>query len=129
MKSIIISMTAAVGLMAAGSVFAADVPAAAEKFHCTTCHSVTEKKIGPSWTDISKFYNGKTAKSPTGKTLKDVIGSKTPEEYLLSKVSKGGYGVWGTQPMLANDDVYHQVSSAKQTDLTELVKFVLGLAK
>jgi len=129
MKSIVISMATAVSLLAASSVFAADVPAVAEKFHCTTCHSVTEKKIGPSWTDISKFYNGKMEKSPTGKTLGQVTAGESSEVYLLSKVSKGGYGVWGTQPMLANDDVYHQVSSAKQADLKELVKFVLGLAK
>jgi len=129
MKSTIISMTVAAGLMAAGSVLAAEVPAASEKFHCTTCHSVTEKKIGPSWMDISKFYNGKMEKSPTGKTLGQVTAGESSEVYLLAKVSKGGYGVWGKQPMIANDDVYHQPSTAKQADLKELIQFVMGLAK
>jgi cytochrome c len=129
MKSLIISMIAAAGLAAAGSALAAEVPAAAKKFECTTCHEVDKKKIGPSWMEISKFYNGKTEKTPAGKTLKEVLAGKTPEEWLLKKVATGGYGVWGTQPMLANNNVFHQPSEAKQEDIKKLVDFVLDLAK
>ncbi len=129
MKSIIVSMFAAAGLMAAGSVLAADVPPVTKKFDCRTCHSIDKKGVGPSWMDISKFYNGKMEKTPAGKTLQEATGGKAPEDYLLMKVDKGGAGNWGTQPMLANNNVYHQPSEAKQEDIKTLIEFILDLAK
>jgi cytochrome c551/c552 len=48
---------------------------------------------------------------------------------LIKKVSVGGHGNWGAQPMLANDNVYNQPSEAKQQDIKELVAYILSLAK
>jgi cytochrome c len=129
MKPIIVSMFAAAGLMAAGSVLAVDMPDIAKKNGCPTCHAIDHKVVGPSWMDVSKFYNGKMAKSVAGLTVNEATGGKAPEEFLVQKVSKGGHGNWGSASMIANDDVYHQPSEAKQGDIKELVEFILGLAK
>jgi cytochrome c551/c552 len=51
------------------------------------------------------------------------------DQFLEEKISKGGHGNWGSQPMLANDNVYHQQNPAKQADIKEMVKFILDLAK
>jgi len=122
-------MFAAAGLMAAGSVLAADVPAVAKKYDCITCHDVDKKKIGPSWMEISKFYNGKSEKTPSGRTVQEATGGEAADLFLEEKISKGGHGNWGNQPMLANDNVYHQQSPVKQADIKELVHYILDLAK
>ena len=51
-------------------------------------------------------------------------GDAKAEANLLTKVSKGGSGVWGTMPMPAND-----AAGTKQDDMKELVKFIISLAK
>lgn len=108
MKSILVSMIAAAGLMVAGSAMAVDMPAVAKKNNCTACHAIDKKLVGPSWMDISKKYKG----------------DKGAAAHLLTKVSKGGSGAWGTMPMPAND-----AAGTKQADMKELVSFILGLAK
>ena len=108
MKSIIVSMVAAAGLMVAGSVMATEMPELAKKNGCTACHAIDKKVVGPAWMDVSKKYKG-------------VAGI---EDLLIVKVSKGGSGNWGTVPMIANDP-----TGAKQPQIKELVEFVLGLAK
>jgi len=117
-------MFAAAGLMVAGSVLAADMPDAAKKNGCTACHAIDKKVVGPAWMDVSKFYNGKMEKSAGGKSVKEATGGKAPAEWLLTKVSKGGSGNWGSTPMIPNDP-----SGSKQADIKGLVDFVLGLAK
>jgi cytochrome c len=129
MKSISVSMLALASLMGAGSVLATDMPAAAKRNGCTTCHAIDRKVVGPSWMDVSAFYNGKMGKSPAGLTVNEATGGKNPKEFLIKKVSKGGHGNWGTAPMIANDDVFHQPSEVKQGEIKELVEFILGLAK
>lgn len=135
MKSIIVSMFAATGLVIAGSALAVDMPPLAKKHNCVACHAMDKKVVGPSWMDISKAYNsvGATgsAVNPTAykvtNKVADILAknnSKTAEEWLLKKVSKGGAGDWGTMPMPANDP-----SGAKAADLKELVKFIMGLDK
>ena len=106
MKSIIVSMVAAAGLMAAGSALAADMPAVAKKNNCTACHAIDKKVVGPAWMDVSKKYKGDAGAAA----------------HLDNKIAKGGKGVWGTMPMPANP----KVSDAERK---ELVDFVLGLAK
>jgi len=106
MKSIVISMIAAAGLMAAGSALAVDMPAVAKKNNCHACHTVDKKLVGPAWMDVSKKYKG-----DAGAAAK-----------LSDKVKKGGVGVWGTMPMPPNPKV-------SDADLKELTDFVLGLAK
>jgi cytochrome c551/c552 len=48
MKSIVVSMTVAAGLMIAGSAMAADMPDVAKKNNCTACHAIDKKVVGPS---------------------------------------------------------------------------------
>jgi len=108
MKSIIVSMTVAAGLMMAGSAMATDMPAVAKKNNCTACHAIDKKVVGPAWMDVAKKYKGDAG----------------AEAKLITKVSKGGSGVWGSMPMPAND-----AAGKKQADMKELVQFILGLAK
>lgn len=108
MKSIIASMFAAAGLMVAGGAAAAEMPALAKKHNCTACHAIDKKVVGPSWEDVAKKYKG-DAKA---------------EANLLTKISKGGSGVWGTMPMPPND-----AAGTKQDDMKELAKFIMSLAK
>ena len=117
MKSIIASMIAAAGLMAAGSAMATDMPDIAKKNNCTACHAIDKKVVGPAWADVAKKYKGQAKFTYNGKEM-------GLEEGLVMKVSKGGSGNWGSMAMPANDP-----SGAKQADIKELVKFVLGLAK
>jgi cytochrome c len=105
MKSTIVSMVVAAGLMVAGSAFATEMPALAKKNNCTACHAIDKKVVGPAWADVAKKYKGQDM-----------------EAKLITKVSKGGSGVWGSMPMPANDP-----AGTKQADIKELVKFVLAL--
>jgi len=126
MKSNIVSMTIAAGLMVAGSAMATDMPPLAKKNNCTACHAIDHKVVGPAWMDVSKAYNS-NGTTTTGKKVADILkehNAKTPEEWLVQKVSKGGTGNWGTAAMIANDP-----KGTKQADIKELVEFVLGLAK
>jgi cytochrome c len=107
MKSIVVCMIAAAGLMAAGSSMATDMPDLAKKSNCTTCHKIEGKLVGPGWMEVAKKYKGDAG----------------AEAKLEAKVAKGGAGVWGTMPMPPNAP---KVSDA---DIKTLVKFILGLAK
>jgi len=105
MKSIVISMFAAAGLLVAGSVMAAEMPEAAKKNGCTACHAIDKKLVGPAYMDVAKKYKG-----DAGAAAK-----------LEAKVAKGGSGVWGPMPMPPNSP---KVSEA---DIKSLVKWVLSL--
>jgi len=124
MKSFIVSMFAAAIMMLAVSVFATDMPGIAKKNQCTACHTIDKKLVGPSFMDVSKFYNGKTERTTSGKTLTEATGGKVPEEWLLGKVSHGGSGNWGSAAMMPNDP-----TGKKQDEIKALIEFVLGLAK
>lgn len=105
MKSIVISMIAAAGLLVAGSAMAAEMPEAAKKNGCTACHTIDKKLVGPSYMDVAKKYKGQA----------------DAEAKLVAKVAKGGSGVWGPMPMPPNSP---KVSEA---DIKSLVKWVLSL--
>lgn len=125
MKSIIVSMITAAGLMIAGSAVAADMPELAKKSGCTACHAIDKKVVGPAWMDVSKAYNSNGA-TTTGKKVADILAenkAKTAAEWLEQKVAKGGKGNWGAMAMTPNSP---KVSDA---NIHELVEFVLGLAK
>src|SRR4030066_945829 len=83
MKSIIVSMIAAAGLMAAGSAMSADMPELAKKSGCTGCHAIDKKIVGPAWQDVANKYKGDA----------DAVAK------LSTKISKGGSGAWGAVPM------------------------------
>jgi cytochrome c len=117
MKSIIVSMIAAAGLMVAGSAMATDMPDLAKKNGCTSCHAIDKKVVGPAWMDVSKKYKGAAKYTYQGKEYPLVEG-------LMMKVSHGGSGNWGTTPMIANDP-----NGSKQDQIKELVNFVLSLAQ
>lgn len=125
MKSIIVSLITAAGLMVAGSAFATDMPDIAKKNGCVACHAIDKKVVGPSWMDVSKKYKGATHYKYSNN------GSAAPDakeyplvEGLMMKVSKGGHGNWGSAAMIPNDP-----AGKKQDQIKELVHFVLGLAK
>ena len=107
MKSIIVSIAAA-GLMVIGSAMATDMPDLAKKNGCAACHSIDKKLIGPAWMDVAKKYKGDAG----------------AEAKLVTKISKGGGGVWGTTPMPAIDP-----SGKKQDSIRQLVQFILSLDK
>lgn len=117
MKSTVVSMAVAAGMMIAGSAMAVDMPPVAKKNNCTACHAIDHKVVGPAWMDVSKKYKD-------AKTF-EYNGKEYPvEEGLIMKVSKGGSGHWGSMPMPANDP-----TGSKNADIKELVTFVRGLAK
>lgn len=104
MKSIIVNMAVAAGLMVAGSAMAADMPDVAKKNNCVACHAIDKKVVGPSWKDIAAKYKG----------------DATAAAKLSDKIKKGGSGVWGSMPMPANPKV-------SDADMKEMVTFILGL--
>lgn len=119
MKSIILSVTAAAGLMIAGGALAVEMPPLAHKLNCVACHAIDHKVVGPAWKDVAERYTGHGVKTYkyNGKEYPLIEG-------LVMKVSKGGSGNWGTMPMPANDP-----SGAKKKEITELVEFEQSLAK
>ena len=102
MRSIVINMVAAAALMVAGSALATDMPPLAKKYGCVNCHSIDVRMIGPSWMEISKAYN-ENGLTSIGVPVSEILGSKTPEEWLQLKVSHGGAGTWGMVLMPATD--------------------------
>lgn len=117
MKSVLTRIILLVGLMSTFTAMAIEMPALAKKNTCTDCHAIDRQIVGPSWMDVSKRYKGVTEYEYRGK--------KYPlDEGLVIKISKGGSGNWGAMPMPINDPY-----GDKQTDIKELVQFILGLAK
>jgi len=104
MKSIIVSMVAAAGLMVAGSALAADMPDLAKKNNCTACHAIDKKVVGPAFKDVAAKYKG----------------DATAKAKLATKIIKGGGGVWGAMPMPASPKI-------SEADAGALADFVLGL--
>lgn len=94
-------------LLMAGPAFAQSADVAmdlAKKNGCLACHGLDTKLVGPSWRDVGKRYAG----------VADV------EAKLVTKVRKGGKGVWGEVPMPPNVTV-------KDADVRTLVQYVLTL--
>jgi cytochrome c len=71
---------------------------------CTTCHKISEKNIGPAYTDVAKKYESTEANI----------------NMLAEKVIKGGSGNWGTVPMTPHPAL--SADSAK-----EMVRYILNL--
>lgn len=69
---------------------------------CKACHAVNEKVNGPSYLDIAKKYSTKD------------------QNYLVSKVIKGGNGVWGETMMSA-----HPQLSIEEVE--KIISYILSL--
>ncbi|MBW7860644.1 MAG: c-type cytochrome [Rhodocyclaceae bacterium] len=100
MKGIVAVLTA-VGLLSAAPAFADE--ALAKSKNCMACHAVDKKLVGPSYKDIAAKYAGQ-----------DVVAQ------LVTKVQKGGSGVWGPVPMPPN-------AAVNAEDAKKLVEWVLTL--
>lgn len=104
-------MVASAGLLLVGVAQAqAPAPGAeaamalAKKSGCLACHGLEAKMVGPAWKEVGKKY----------------AGDAEAEARLVTKVRKGGKGVWGEVPMPPNVTV-------KEADVRALVQFVLTL--
>jgi cytochrome c len=118
MNAIVGSMIAAAGLLIAGRAVAVEMPPLAHKLHCTACHDIDNRKVGPPWRAVAQRYTG------SGATTYTYNGKEYPLiEGLVMKVSHGGSGNWGTMPMPANDP-----TGVQKAEITELVEFEQGLA-
>ncbi len=123
MKSAI--AVAAITLALAGNARAVDMPPAARELNCTACHAIDHKLLGPAWMEVSRKYKGQAtykysshgSDAPEAKELPLVDG-------LVMKVSRGGAGNWGSQPMPANNP-----TGSKRDKIQSLVEFILALAK
>jgi cytochrome c551/c552 len=78
----------------------------ARKYHCTACHAIGKKVVGPAFQAVAVKYKG-----DAGAT-----------EKLITKIANGGSGVWGTARM-------PPISNVSEADMKELVALILGLAK
>ena len=76
MKTMLLAVAAAGGLLMAGAANAADAGADLAKAKgCLGCHAVAEKKVGPSYKDIAVKYKGnKDAEAMLVSKLKDGKG-------------------------------------------------------
>lgn len=72
---------------------------------CKSCHKVDEKSIGPAFAEVAKKYK-KDEKAPA---------------YLVSKIIKGGSGVWGETAMAAHPNL-------AEGDAKQIVQWILSLA-
>lgn len=123
MKSAI--AVAAITLMLAGNARAVDMPPAAKELNCTTCHAIDHKVLGPAWMDVSKKYKGQTTYRYSSHGSDAADAKELPlVDGLVMKVSKGGSGNWGAQPMPANNP-----TGSKKDKIKSLVEFILSLAK
>ncbi len=106
MKSIIVSMVAAAGLMVAGSALAADMPAEG-KAKCAACHAIDKKVVGPSFNDIAAKYKG----------------DKDAASKMAANIAKGGSFGWklGTMPPKG--------MGATEAEIKSMSEFIVGLAK
>lgn len=103
MKKSLVGFTFVCASFLASSPAWADLALAQSK-NCMACHSVDKKIVGPSYKDVAAKYKG----------------DKTAAAKLVTKVMKGGGGVWGPVPMPANT----QVSEA---EAKKLVAWILTL--
>ncbi|WP_295794946.1 ThuA domain-containing protein [Mucilaginibacter sp.] len=71
---------------------------------CKTCHKVSEKSIGPAFTDVAKKYPN----------------NKASMAHLTQKVREGGTGVWGDVSMPAHP-------ALKQADAQKIISWILSL--
>ena len=72
---------------------------------CKGCHGISNKSVGPSYTEVSKKY----------------LNDPEAKNYLINKVTNGGSGVWGDTQMPGH------VHLTKQ-EIEEMVDFILSIS-
>lgn len=72
---------------------------------CFNCHSIESDDIGPAWKHVAEKYRG----------------DATAEGRLVSKVTRGGKGVWGFLPMPSF------AAKLSEPQIRTLVKYILEL--
>jgi cytochrome c len=95
-------------LLASNSQMAGDITTLRGKMaiansDCKTCHTIADKSIGPTYTEVAQRYKGKNA-----------------EKMLASKIIKGGNGNWGKNIMAAHPQ-------HSEAEAAEMVKYILSL--
>ena len=89
MKSMLVAGMVAVGLAVAGSAGASEE--LAQKAGCMKCHAVADKKMGPSFKDLSAKFKGKAGSDAAIvaklKAGKEHPATKTSEDD-LNKITK-----------------------------------------
>ena len=115
MNYVFVSTIAVAGMLMTGSAMAIEMPLVAKKNNCSACHAINKKIIGPAWMEVSKRYKGAATFDYNGKEYPLEIG-------LITKVSRGGAGHWGSLPMPPNSP------AVKDADIKDMVKFILSLA-
>lgn len=103
MKAFLVMVVTASALMMAGQASADE--ALAKKSGCLACHGVDKKVLGPGFKDIAAKYKG----------------DASAQAKLVTKVQKGGSGVWGPIPMPGNSP------QVKDADIQSIVKWILSL--
>jgi cytochrome c len=91
------------GSVDAGAQYAAAIGLIA-KSDCRACHSVTEKVLGPAFTQVGLKYKGDPA----------------APGHLYKKITEGGQGVWGDAQMPAHPTL-------ADADVKSIVKYILSL--
>jgi cytochrome c len=71
---------------------------------CQACHKVSEKSVGPAFTEVAKKYPGNTAST----------------SHLIKKVTTGGHGVWGDVDMPAHPNL-------KPAEIKQIVNWIYSL--
>ncbi len=119
------AVVATITLIWAGNARAAGMPPMASELGCTTCHAIDHKILGPAWMDVSKKYKGQATYKYSSHGADAADARELPlVDGLVMKVSKGGSGNWGPQPMPANNP-----TGSKKDKIQSLVEFILALAK
>jgi cytochrome c len=85
---------------------AADPKALLAKNACTACHGMTNKIVGPGFTEVAAKYQGKA----------------DAEAYLVKKIKAGGEGVWGAVPMPPQ-------AALKDDEAQAIARWIAGGAK
>lgn len=103
MKSIVVSMIAAAGLMVAGSAMAVDMPK--EAGSCKACHKIDGKQVGPGWKQVAEKYKG----------------DKDAAKKIAENITKGGKFGWNMGQMPAKG------GAKSDADIQSLAAFIAGL--
>jgi cytochrome c len=72
---------------------------------CKSCHSQTEKSVGPSYLAVAQKYKKE----------------RDPESFLSERILKGASGIWGENAMAAHPQL-------TQDEAKEMVRYILSLA-